>query len=116
MEAAGPPTAEERVEIRELKRELERARRERDILGKAVAYFSVHAVCWDNTVAKSFFGTLQRELAHRRRRTTRAEAPRDLIRWIEGWFNTRRMHSSIDYNTSVEHEEPFYRHGDGIAA
>ena len=41
-EAAGAPTAEERAEIRELKRELERVRRERDILGKAVAYFSAH--------------------------------------------------------------------------
>jgi len=40
-EAAGDvPTAEERAEIRDLKRELERVRRERDILGKAVAYFS----------------------------------------------------------------------------
>jgi transposase len=40
--AAGAPTEEERAEIRELRRELERVRRERDILGKAVAYFSVH--------------------------------------------------------------------------
>lgn len=39
-EANGAPTAEERAEIRELKRELERVKRERDILGKAVAYFS----------------------------------------------------------------------------
>ena len=39
-EAAGAPTAVERVEIRELKRELDRVRRERDILGKAAAYFS----------------------------------------------------------------------------
>lgn len=39
-EAAGAPTAEERAEIRELKRELERVKRERDILGKAVAFFS----------------------------------------------------------------------------
>ena len=39
-EAEGAPTAEERAEIRELKRELERVRRERDILGKATAYFS----------------------------------------------------------------------------
>lgn len=39
-EAAGAPTAEERAEIRELKRELERVKRERDILGKATAYFS----------------------------------------------------------------------------
>jgi hypothetical protein len=34
------PTAEERVEIRDLKRELERTRRERDILARAVAFFS----------------------------------------------------------------------------
>lgn len=39
-EAAGAPTAEERAEIRDLRRELERVKRERDILGKAVAYFS----------------------------------------------------------------------------
>ena len=41
-EAEGAPTVEERGEIRELKRELERVRRERDILGKAVAYFSAN--------------------------------------------------------------------------
>jgi transposase-like protein len=39
-EAAGAPTAAERTEIRELRRELERTRRERDILAKAVAFFS----------------------------------------------------------------------------
>lgn len=37
---AGAPTESERVEIRELRRELDRVTRERDILGKAVAYFS----------------------------------------------------------------------------
>ncbi|MGH9117000.1 MAG: transposase, partial [Acidimicrobiales bacterium] len=39
-EANGAPTLEERTEIRELRRELERTRRERDILAKAVAFFS----------------------------------------------------------------------------
>jgi transposase len=39
-QAAGAPTAAERAEIRELRAELERVTRERDILGKAVAYFS----------------------------------------------------------------------------
>jgi transposase-like protein len=38
--AAGAPTAQERAEIRELRAELERVTRERDILGKAVAYLS----------------------------------------------------------------------------
>jgi transposase len=40
--AEGAPSVEERTEIRELRRELERVRRERDILGKAVAYFSAN--------------------------------------------------------------------------
>ena len=39
-QAAGAPTPAEREEIRELRRELDRVTRERDILGKAVAYFS----------------------------------------------------------------------------
>ncbi len=39
-EANGAPTVEERGEIRELRRELTRTRRERDILAKAVAFFS----------------------------------------------------------------------------
>jgi putative transposase len=73
-------------------------------------------VCWDNAPAESFFGTLKRELAHRRRWATRTDARRDLMRWIEGWFNTRRLHSSIDYNSPLEIEDLYYRRGDGIAA
>lgn len=73
-------------------------------------------VCWDNAAAEAFFGTLKRELANRRRWDTRADARRDLIRWIEGWFNTRRLHSSIDYNAPIEFEDLYYRRGDGIAA
>lgn len=38
--AGNAPTAAERAEIRDLRAELERVTRERDILGKAVAYFS----------------------------------------------------------------------------
>jgi transposase InsO family protein len=73
-------------------------------------------VCWDNAAAESFFGTLKREHANRRRWATRADARRDLMRWIEGWYNQRRLHSSINYNSPVDHEAMFNRHGDGIAA
>lgn len=38
------------------------------------------------------------------------------MRWIEGWYNQRRLHSSIDDNSPVEFEAMFNRHGDGIAA
>ena len=39
-QAEGGPSVEERAEIRDLKRELDRIKRERDILAKAVAFFS----------------------------------------------------------------------------
>lgn len=73
-------------------------------------------VCWDNSVAESWFGTMKRELAHRRRWATRADARRDLIRWIEGWFNSCRLHSSNNYNSPIDWENLYYRRGDGIAA
>jgi putative transposase len=73
-------------------------------------------VCWDNAAAESFFGTLKRELANRRRWATRADARRDLMRWIEGWFNTRRLHSTLDYHSPLEIEDRYYGRGDGIAA
>jgi putative transposase len=73
-------------------------------------------VCWDNAAAESFFGTLKRELAHRQRWATRAEARRAVIRWIEGWFNPRRLHSSLNYSTPIETEINWYRRQDGIAA
>lgn len=73
-------------------------------------------VCWDNAAAESFFGTLKRELANRRRWNTRADARRDLIRWIEGWYNGRRLHSTLDYNSPIEIEDLYYQRGDTIAA
>lgn len=51
-------------------------------------------VCWDCAAAESFFGALEREFAHRRTWATRADARRDLIRWIEGWSNPRQLHST----------------------
>ena len=37
-------------------------------------------------------------------------------RWIEGWFNARRLHSSTNYNSPIEWENVYYRRGDGLAA
>lgn len=67
-------------------------------------------VCWDNAEAESFFGTLKRELAHNSTWPTRADARRDLIRWIEGWFNPRRLHSTLGYHSPIETETDWYRH------
>lgn len=73
-------------------------------------------VCWDNAAAESFFGTLKRELANRRRWDTRADARRDVIRWIEGWFNSRRLHSSLNYNSPIDYEAIYHHRRNDIAA
>ena len=60
---------------------------------------SRRANCWDNAPMESFFKTLKVERTHRLRYDTRAIAKLDIIDWIEGFYNHRRMHSSIGYKT-----------------
>ncbi len=60
--------------------------------------------CFDNAPAESFFASLKRELVHRHRFATRAEARTAIIGWIEAWYNRRRLHSSIDYMAPIEKE------------
>lgn len=60
--------------------------------------------CWDNAVMESFFATLKTELVHDARWATRAEAAAALATYIEGWYNRRRRHSTLDYRSPVEYE------------
>ncbi|TCC44059.1 IS3 family transposase [Kribbella pittospori] len=53
--------------------------------------------CWDNAVAESFFATLKTELIHRRAWPTRKAATSAIFNYIEGWYNTRRRHSTLNY-------------------
>lgn len=58
--------------------------------------------CWDNAVAESFFATIKRELIDTRSWPTRNRLHRAVFEWIEGWYNTRRLHSALDYRTPAE--------------
>ena len=60
--------------------------------------------CYDNAVVESFFGTLKTELVHEARWTTRGEATTALATYIEGWYNRRRRHSTLDYLSPAEYE------------
>ena len=62
------------------------------------------ANCWDNSVMESFFKTLKVERIHRLRYETRAQARLDLVDWMEGFYNSQRLHSSIDYPSPTEFE------------
>jgi transposase InsO family protein len=61
--------------------------------------------CWDNAVAESFFATLKTELVADARWPTRTAATTAIGRYIEGWYNTRRRHSTLDYVSPVEYEQ-----------
>lgn len=60
--------------------------------------------CYDNACMESFFGTLKKELVHRRRFKTRAQARLAIVNYIETWYNSKRLHSSLDYMSPVEYE------------
>ena len=53
--------------------------------------------CYDNAMCESFFATLECELLDRSRFRTTAEAELAVFDFIEGFYNTKRRHSSIGY-------------------
>jgi len=71
---------------------------------RMIQSMSRKANCWDNAAMESFFKTLKVERTHLLRYDTRARAKLDIVDWIEGFYNHRRMHSSIGYKTPVNAE------------
>jgi transposase InsO family protein len=71
---------------------------------RMIQSMSRRANCWDNSAMESFFKTLKVERTHLLRYDTRALAKLDIVDWIEGFYNYRRMHSSIGYKTPVTAE------------
>ncbi len=61
--------------------------------------------CWDNAVAESFFHTLKVEKINRFRFKTRDEAKREIFKYIEMYYNRKRMHSSLGYKSPVDYEK-----------
>ncbi|HEY6085980.1 MAG TPA: IS3 family transposase [Nitrospira sp.] len=60
--------------------------------------------CWDNACVESFFGTLKRELVYHRRYGTREEATQDIFEYIEVFYNRKRRHSTLGYDSPAEFE------------
>ncbi|MFP5315616.1 MAG: integrase core domain-containing protein, partial [Actinomycetes bacterium] len=59
-------------------------------------------VCWDNSLAESFFAALKNERVYRTVYATKSQARRDVIGYIEGFYNSRRRHSALDYRRPNE--------------
>jgi putative transposase len=62
------------------------------------------ATCFDNAVSESFFATCKKELIHTRPWNNLNEVRQHTFLWIEGYYNRRRRHSTLDYLTPLEYE------------
>ena len=66
--------------------------------------------CYDNALAESLFAMLETELIDlqpRRRFRTRVEASREIFSYSEGFYNPRRLHSALNYWSSVAYERRY---------
>ncbi len=63
-------------------------------------------ICFDNSVAESFWESLKRECLQGRIFATRAEARRAIFRWIN-WYNSFRLHTSLNGIPPIEWEQQY---------
>jgi len=57
-----------------------------------------------NAVCESFFASLKKEKLNRRSWPTRGDARNAVFAWIEGWYNGRRLHSTLGYLSPADYE------------
>jgi putative transposase len=55
--------------------------------------------CWDNACAESFWSTLKTELVHHAKYATREAARQSIFEYIEVFYNRKRLHSSLGYQS-----------------
>jgi transposase InsO family protein len=65
--------------------------------------------CWDNAVSESWFATFKNELVYTRSWPTIAGLRTAVFEFIEGWYNTRRLHSSLGYRSPAEYEATIHQ-------
>ncbi len=64
---------------------------------------------YDNALAENFFSSLKVERIYRTTYRTREDAELDLVRWIDAWYNPRRIQRELGWLSSDEYEEAYYR-------
>jgi transposase InsO family protein len=60
--------------------------------------------CYDNAMVESCFHTLKVECVYQSRYATRSQASFELVDYIENFYNSTRLHSSLDYKSPVQYE------------
>lgn len=60
---------------------------------------------YDKAMIEPFYKRLKRELINDALFETRAEATQEILKYIETYYNTKRMHSALDYKSSKDFEK-----------
>ena len=68
-----------------------------------VASMSRKGNCWDNAPMESFFNSLKNERVFHQHYATREQAKRDLFDYIEVFYNRKRRHSALSYQSPAAH-------------
>jgi putative transposase len=63
--------------------------------------------CYDNAPMESFWHSMKVEETHGQHFATRDQAKHCVFAYIEGWYNTTRMHSSLNYKSPSQYEREF---------
>jgi transposase InsO family protein len=66
--------------------------------------------CWDNAVAESFFKSLKFEWINEYRFTSIAQASAVVFEYIEAWYNSKRAHSTLNYQSPNEFMQHYLNH------
>jgi putative transposase len=64
--------------------------------------------CYDNAMCESFFATLECELIEREAFSNRSEARLAVFDYVEGFYNPKRLHSALDYQSPMNYEQEYF--------
>ncbi|WP_368489423.1 IS3 family transposase [Clostridium sp. BJN0013] len=69
---------------------------------------SAKGCCYDNACAETFFASLKKDKLYRRKFKTRDEARMVIVEYIELFYNAKRLHSTLGYNSPKEYKKDYY--------
>ena len=69
--------------------------------------------CYDNACIEAFHSILKKELIYRKSYESVEEVEKDLFKYIEGFYNSSRIHSSLGYLSPNEYDRQYYESLEG---
>jgi transposase InsO family protein len=65
--------------------------------------------CWDNAPVESFFGSLKQEMVFHQIYRARFHARQSIFDYIERFYNRRRLHSTLGYQSPADYEATYFK-------